>query len=115
MPAEYRGRLRTLAGLRAGPAKIKFKRQIGHAPINFTNLDLIFLHGVVHALIGALAACPFFLFLSRDMTDPKSKKIQKRPKIPKNILRSIYQRGQVASIFARAVRIRGQNFRVKLS
>ena len=110
MPAEYRGRLRTLAGLRAGPAKIKFKRQIGHAPINFTNLDLIFLHGVVHALIGALAACPFFLFLSRDMTDPKSKKIQKLSKL---VEKNKNQRGQAASIFARAVRIRGQNFRVK--
>ena len=37
-----------------------FKRRIGHAPINFTNLDLMFLHGVVHALliVDALSVGP---------------------------------------------------------
>ena len=34
---EYQSR-----GLRAGPDMKMFKRRIGHAPINFTNLDLIF-------------------------------------------------------------------------
>ena len=41
-----------------------FKRQIGHAPINFTDLDLKIWHAVVHVLIDTLAACPsFFVFL----------------------------------------------------
>ena len=35
--------------------------RIGHARINFTNLDLIFGHGAVHALIDALSFGPLLL------------------------------------------------------
>ena len=59
--------------VRAGPAKMMFKGQIGHAPSNFTNLDFIFLHGVVHALIDTLAACPSFFFLKRYDRSKKQK------------------------------------------
>ena len=52
-----------------------FERRIGHAPINFTNLDLIFFHGVVHALVDASSVGPMeFFFFSRDMTDPTLEK-----------------------------------------
>ena len=49
--------------VRARPVMKGFQRRIGHAPINFTNLDSIFGHGVVHALIDALGFGPLFLFL----------------------------------------------------
>ena len=48
--------------IRAGPAIKGFQRRIGHAPINFTNLDLIFGQGVVHALIDAFSFGPLFIF-----------------------------------------------------
>ena len=70
-----------------GPAIKGFKRRIGHAHINFTNLDLIFRHGVVHTLIDALSFGPLiiFLILPRDMIDltiPKNTKVTKT--CPKN-------------------------------
>ena len=44
-----------------------FERRIGHDPINFTNLDLIFLHGVVHALVDALSVGPMDYYFSREI------------------------------------------------
>ena len=59
-----------------------FKRRIGHAPIHFTILDLIFGHGVVHGLVDALSFGSLFSFPSRYTTDPKIRKNTKiqRPK-----------------------------------
>ena len=54
-------------GIRAGPAIKGFKRRVGHAPINFRNLDLIFGHGVVHALFDALSFGPvYMIYFPRD-------------------------------------------------
>ena len=53
--------------LRAGPAIKGFEREIGHAPTNFTNLDLIFGHGVVHALVDALSFGPLLLLFFQEI------------------------------------------------
>ena len=59
-----------------------FKRRIGHALIDFTNLDLIFWHDVVHALVDALSvALSIIIFLEKYMTDPTTRKKQNRPKL----------------------------------
>ena len=49
----------TCGAVRPGPAKTLFMQQIGHAPINFTNLDLNFLQGVLHVLYQYIVS--FFL------------------------------------------------------
>ena len=70
---------------------------------NFTGLDLKFWHGVVHALIDTLAAGPFSFF-SREIWPIRR---AKKYKSDQSQLKKKKQRGQAASIFARAVRIRG--------
>lgn len=45
-------------GVRPGPAKKPLKRQIGHARINLTKLDLKFGNGVVRILIDTLVLLP---------------------------------------------------------
>ena len=74
--------------LRAGPAIKMFKRRIGHAPINFTNLDLIFWHGVVHALVDALSVGPMDFFFERrevrPIQQPEKNKIDQNDIILKN-------------------------------
>ena len=90
---------------RAGPAKIMFRRQIGHVRINITNLDLKFWHGVVHVLVDTLTACPFYyIFLPE--RDDRSKNATTTKTIQASQKKE-NQRGQEASMFARAVRIRG--------
>ena len=91
--------------IRAGPAKIMFKRQIGHASINYAKLNLKFWHGVVHVLVDTLTACPFYyIFLPE--RDDRSKNATTTKTIQASQKKE-NQRGQEASMFARAVRIRG--------
>ena len=47
--------------------------------VNFTDLDFIFGHGVVHAPIDALSFGPL-LFFERDKTDPATRKNTKATK-----------------------------------
>ena len=52
-----------------------FKRQIGHASINYAKLNLKFWHGVVHVPIDTLTACAsFFFFLEIIWPIQKSEK-----------------------------------------
>ena len=68
-------------------------------PINLTNWDFTFWHGVIHALIDTLAACPSFSFsFLKRYHWSKKQKMQNRPKLAK---KNKKQRGQAASIFAR--------------
>ena len=53
--------LTLISYVRAGPAIEGLKRRIHHAPINITNLELIFGYGAVHAPIDALSFGPLLL------------------------------------------------------
>ena len=95
--------------VRAGLALKMFRRRIGHAPINFTNLDLIFFTRCSSCTSRRIECRPygvFFLFF-RDMTDPTPRKKQNRPKlriVKKTTTTTI---GPTLNPFERTVQIRG--------
>ena len=87
-----------------------FQRRIGHAPINFTNLDLIFEPDVVYAVMDALSFGPFFYIFISGSNDPKKTKATKTcsEKQDKTI-------GPTLDPFERAVQRRVENSRSKLA
>ena len=55
--------------VRAGPANVLTQLFLGYAPLNFTYLDVIFLHGFHHAPSNKWKAFPSFFFFLLERCD----------------------------------------------
>ena len=60
--------------IRAGRAEVLTWPLLGYAPLNFTYFDVIFWHGVHHALTNGMPAPVLLFFCSREMTDTRIRK-----------------------------------------